>query len=782
MKHGSSSSFPSHYGKYQLLERIGHGGMAEVFRARLPGVAGFERIVVIKRLLPHLAENPAVVRMFVNEAKLAAEIQHRNIVPVFELGRAPSGEFYMAMEYVPGTDLAQVLRAAAVNALRIPPWFSVHLVTEILDGLAYAHELRDAEGRKRNIVHRDVTPANIFISQLGDIKLGDFGVAKESNGMEATRTGQLKGKVPYMSPEQLHGLELDGRTDVFAAGVVLWECLTQRRLFGGRPDIEAMNLICDGQRKPPSRVSSDVPPELDAVVLRAVSADVSKRTASARELRDELYAVLPRLRERVLPKDVRSIVESLLGSRDPTTSTGPLAVHDEEIVLKNFRDPTPAPWSGGARESLSSRVSPPVLLDEVVPDAQVQGELTCDLEPQMLEGEDLTALASDSCAAEDVLKPPAEEEDYNWIDQAVLSATEDLLAEDKERAEVEPRSTSLAGLDHRRHAVCVSSDALGERDYMVVDAGYEGPHPFWVYGHDRKVIGPLQLRDAITVLCYECRGGHAEVAISGDRETWLNALTFAALNGLEIVIDPWQHKERELPRSNFAGTFHHSSAIAVFGRIARERATGRLILLNQSHGFVRREIELVEGHPTFVYANDVDLQMPPMLVKKRAISQDQAEEMVRAALNSRRRIEDIVHERTGVNARLYRSEIMKERLVDVFRWRDCKYLLDSGGVVQHSDVFAPSIVTLLSEMVSRTKSTEELHSALQPYLDAQLQCSERWTNALDSLRLHRAELDLLNLVAKGKTLTQAMRSSPQDQRINLATIHVLVEVGLLLKV
>jgi serine/threonine protein kinase len=342
---------PRPYGKYELLERIGAGGMAEVYRARLGGVAGFEKIVVIKRILPHLAQQKAIAEMFIEEAKIAARVHHRNIVQVFELGALDDGELFIAMEYVAGTDLSVLLRHSVKRKLRIPVWFSLHVISEVLAGLATAHEMVDEQGRPLNVVHRDVTPSNLFISYVGDIKLGDFGVAQSALKVQQTRTGELKGKVAYMAPEQLYGRPLDARADVFAAGVVLWECLTQRRLFGGRPEIETMNAICTGERIPPSRYDNTIPPELDAIVLAAIEADREVRIQSAGELMEMLSGILPRFAARVLQADVRYVVEVLTGQVSPDTP-GALTPPSREalkprlrtssIATKSFIETTPS--------------------------------------------------------------------------------------------------------------------------------------------------------------------------------------------------------------------------------------------------------------------------------------------------------------------------------------------------------------------------------------------------------------------------------------------------------
>ena len=352
---------PRRYGKYELLERIGEGGMAEAYRARLPGAAGFEKTVVIKRILPHLAENPRFVKMFVNEAKLASRIQHQNVVQVFELDQSPDGELYMVLEHVAGLDLRAILEMAAERVLRLPLWFSVYTLHRVLSGLAHAHELIDEAGERLSIIHRDVTPSNVFVSWLGEVKIADFGVAKaigsvEVDATDTTLRGQLKGKLSYAPPEQIHGEELDARADVFSAGVVLWECLTQRRLFGGRADFETMLAICEEPRTPPSAFNPAVPPELDAIVLRALERDRQQRHGSAHELAEDLEQALGLLRSRVVPGDVRHVLEVLRGKKPLHPELGAdlpdeRRESDPVPLLKRRRtssDPAPASDRGAA--------------------------------------------------------------------------------------------------------------------------------------------------------------------------------------------------------------------------------------------------------------------------------------------------------------------------------------------------------------------------------------------------------------------------------------------------
>src|SRR5881394_3408460 len=229
------------FGRYSLLRPIGRGGMAEVWKAKIHGAQNFQRLVVVKRILPHLSSDPEFVRMFTVEAKLSARLNHPNIVQVFEFSEV-NGEHYLAMEFVAGVNLGDVQKR--LKDVRIPIGMAAHTVREVCLALAYAHALADEDGHRLRIIHRDVSPSNVMLGYDGSVKLLDFGVAKAlSQSEELTRTGALKGKVGYMSPEAIEGeAELDGRTDIFAAGVVLYEMLTGRRLFRGHDDLKTIAL------------------------------------------------------------------------------------------------------------------------------------------------------------------------------------------------------------------------------------------------------------------------------------------------------------------------------------------------------------------------------------------------------------------------------------------------------------------------------------------------------------------------------------------------------------
>jgi TonB family protein len=280
------------FGQYEILERIASGGMAELFRARYRGVEGFQKIVAIKKILPNIAGDEEFLTMFADEAKLAAQLNHPNIVHIFDLGRIESGGYFIAMEHVDGRDLRSILHLARDTGLRVPISLAVSIAAKIAAALDYAHRRRGDDGSDLHIVHRDVSPPNILVSTDGDIKLCDFGIAKAASKVSRTETGALKGKVPYMSPEQAWGKAVDQRSDIYSLGAVLFEMLAGRKLFRGESDLNVLEKVRAGDVVAPSSLNPEVPPALDAAVLKALAREPDDRYASAADLLRDLEAVL----------------------------------------------------------------------------------------------------------------------------------------------------------------------------------------------------------------------------------------------------------------------------------------------------------------------------------------------------------------------------------------------------------------------------------------------------------------------------------------------------------
>jgi serine/threonine protein kinase len=279
------------YGPYRLLQKIAVGGMAEVFKAKRAGVEGFEKVVAVKRILPHLSDNKEFVEMFIDEAKMVAGLAHPNIVQISDLGKIDKS-YYIAMEYVHGRDLRTILRRAKERGLRLPLDLTVLIVSKVCSALEFAHRKKDERGRPMLIVHRDISPQNILISFEGEVKLTDFGIAKAATKARITDAGALRGKLLYMSPEQAWGKPMDRRSDVFSLGIVFYEMITDQKPFLGSSEMSILEMVRECRIAPPSDVNPRIPERLEKVVMTALDREPDHRYQDASQMYRELDRVL----------------------------------------------------------------------------------------------------------------------------------------------------------------------------------------------------------------------------------------------------------------------------------------------------------------------------------------------------------------------------------------------------------------------------------------------------------------------------------------------------------
>jgi len=363
------------FGPYLVYERLGIGGMATVHRALEQGSEGFERTVALKRLLPHLAEDASFIKSFVREAKLASILNHVNIVQIYELGRVGT-EYFISMEYIDGRDLRRVLRHARKVTGPPPINITVGLMLQLCDALDYAHNKVDEEGHPLGLVHRDISPSNLIITNAGHLKIIDFGIAKAQSTHLRTHTGRVKGKLAYMAPEAVSGSrDLDARSDIWATGVIIHELLTARPLFASKNEYQTLIKVQRGDIMPPSTFNQACPPDLDALVFRALERDPDQRFPSAAELREELLDLKKKHSLSTGYRDIAKWLEWAFALEVPTGFSG----HTDSVVISietGHRARTPVPpiskeeeeavetvWGAGGQES---EVGPVVLED--VPD------------------------------------------------------------------------------------------------------------------------------------------------------------------------------------------------------------------------------------------------------------------------------------------------------------------------------------------------------------------------------------------------------------------------------
>lgn len=331
------------FGKYTLRSKLGAGGMAEVFKAHI--ASNENALVAIKRILPQFSEHRELVNMLIREASLSVGLIHPNIVPILDFG-AVDETYFLAMEYIHGKDLKSVMIRLSTRKAAFPIPLAVHAMTQVLRGLDYAHHKCDKYGQPLQLVHRDISPQNVMISFSGQIKVLDFGIAKATARSTDTQTGVLKGKFSYMSPEQALGEPVDPRTDVFSAGIVMWELLTLKHCFEGESDLELLENVRAARVRNPSSVNPAIPPELSEIILKALQKKPKKRFATAGEFADVLEKYQEERFGKLRDADTAVFLRSLYDVAAHEVEVSTPAAHLSE---KGFREVTPvgvhrAPW------------------------------------------------------------------------------------------------------------------------------------------------------------------------------------------------------------------------------------------------------------------------------------------------------------------------------------------------------------------------------------------------------------------------------------------------------
>ena len=410
-------------GRYSLLTRLASGGMANVWLARVDGVGGFQKTVVVKTILPHLAGDPDFVRMFIDEALVASRIQHPNVVNIFDLGES-GGSHFIAMEYIPGRTLRHLQRELKRTRRVPPPWLLLRVMASACDALHYAHSMVDDDGAPMHIVHRDVSPENIMVSFTGDTKVLDFGIAKASNAVSKTQAGVLKGKHAYMAPEQIEGamdgMSPDPRMDVYSAGVVLYELISGRRPFRAPNEIALLRLILDTEAAPPHTFCAWVPEPLSDLVMKAMARDPDKRFQSAMDLRDAIESYFQSTGSFPTRGHVANYLHGLFGDvameppvSHPTPSSGPprrdsqvvdpwettgdlaspVTIDLSMVLCSDDESPDSQPMSSLSPHGVSRPAAPPPPLEPAVPGQELRAE---DKLPEVDQGWSIPSVADGS--------------------------------------------------------------------------------------------------------------------------------------------------------------------------------------------------------------------------------------------------------------------------------------------------------------------------------------------------------------------------------------------------
>lgn len=327
--------------RYQITERLDHGGMAEVFRGIAESIEGFKKAVAIKRVLPNLTKNEKFVAMFLDEARLSLFLQHANIVQVFDISRTPDNAYFLVMEYIDGCNLKALIERQRQKGRRLEVAHSIYILTECCKALNYAHFLENPETNEPlGIVHRDISPPNILLSKNGEVKLVDFGLAKANSQIESTDQGVVKGKFSYLSPEAASGLEVDHRADVFAVGILLWEMFTGRRLFHGESDYQTVELVRQARVPSIAAHNPQIDAELEGIVHKALAREANDRYQSAADLGDALTQYLFSHRMKVSARDIATLVRDTQLEMMRKRSAGPKESLIDALIVDEMQKMT----------------------------------------------------------------------------------------------------------------------------------------------------------------------------------------------------------------------------------------------------------------------------------------------------------------------------------------------------------------------------------------------------------------------------------------------------------
>jgi tetratricopeptide (TPR) repeat protein len=357
---------PIRFGKYLLLDKVATGGMAELYKAKITGIQGFEKLIAIKRILPHLANEEELVTSFIDEAKLAALLHHQNIVQIYDFGRIEDS-YYIAMEYLLGKDLRLVMRKATLAGKPIGLETTLLIVSRICAALEYSHGLKDFQGKPLNIIHRDVSPANVLLTYDGNVKIVDFGIAKAATQSHLTQAGMIKGKVAYMSPEQAAGETIDHRSDIFSTGIILYELATGMPMFHG-DTLQILNLVRNAKFTPACHVRPELPEKFHPILDRALAKEREVRYQSAGDMLGDIEELMYQMSARTSPRHLADYMKALFEEEIAAEKTAMLEMA-----------PTAAAGSGTARLASTDEAEQP---EEIGEEASVP-----EREPRAVEGE-----------------------------------------------------------------------------------------------------------------------------------------------------------------------------------------------------------------------------------------------------------------------------------------------------------------------------------------------------------------------------------------------------------
>lgn len=807
-------------GKLRIIELLGSGSMGRVYRAHH---IGLEKDVAIKVLRNSVASDSNRSYRFAREARAASRLNHPNSVAILDFGE--DGEdrlLYIAMELLEGEDLQTVIDRGALRVERL-----CHIMIQALAALAAAHDA--------GIIHRDVKPSNIvLVKQKNDegqitevVKVCDFGVAKIYGAKSDTYGGsqghqRVIGTPLYMSPEQAMGNELDPRSDVYSCGVLMYEMLTGQPPFSAETPMGVLMKHVSGRLAPPSVVVPNVAIELEALILWSLEKDRMLRPSSARELRNGLRAFLAG-KAGTIPALARYGVQRL-PDEDPWNGPTPYYQLDipapprakESAVLPAPRLPTQEEIFGKAKlrndlvSDLNLLESSSILSNQPVSDIYLTSHTprpesapTANIltpppmavdsydEESSDEDETITAGASKalSSSAKSTDRPrDASPASHIFSNQSYFETKRSLPSDETLDDEIQidaPSPRAIRGHDDSGIVPPLASPKIQSnmlhylwKRYRLAPDRKIPERGFWVRDSQDQELGPLTWSEVTHVLRMEAIEGEAQdTSVSADQQGWIAAQRFVRLTGTEAILKV----NEPLPtRAQYQGTLRNRSVTSLFASVSHRSTTGRLIFRLDERGTqVRFEVHIDEGRPTYVFTNKPVLQLPNLLIDKHLVDESRLPIYIQTVLKTAITLEEAVRKDVQFDIAEYRGAVMKERLRHLLKWRDGRFAFDANRQPASHQPFAPSLLSLLPDLVYRTLSEAQLEQELSDLREAPIMQVNKVTERLKDMGLTRSQLGVAERLLAASKLEDVLPPSGQIRKAYTTMAYVLRETGLL---
>ncbi|MEZ4266368.1 MAG: protein kinase [Myxococcota bacterium] len=704
------------FGKYELLEKIGVGGMAEIYKARVAGPDGFEKIQVVKTILPAYAQNRAFILMLIAEAKVSSVLQHANIVQIFELGEI-DGQYYIAMEYVEGADLLAILTECTRQRKRIPAEIAMFVVSEICKGLAYAHSATDTKGRPLRIIHRDVSPSNVLISVQGDVKVMDFGVARadleraSGERPRGTDDGVMKGKLGYMSPEQVVGAEIDNRSDIFALGIILFETLTLKRLFLGKDDLETLINIRDVKIDAKLRKHSYIPPGIQKMLRRALARDPRDRYETATDFQEAILDYLFENRLRISNRRVARFASEILRGE----------------ASGEFAEQTPVP-DFGADDADESEASDGAAAG---PDAAVEIEATVHV--------------SDLGPAGSRPAPPP------LPDDAVREPAPGALPPDP-------------GLDADPH---LPGPAAPYEPASQLDHAHLTSALFRLAHRDGSIFGPVTFSNLVSLL--KNRSVSPRELLSIDDRDWVPVADMLAVRQIE----PELFLE-ESEAAIYEGPLSHMMTPRLLYRLSLSRVAGKLKI---TQGSVLKEIYFQNGVPVHITSNLKHELLGGFMLERGIITEAELDRALESITEHGGRLGDaLVRLGTLKPHDLFRVlELQfRQKFLEMFRWRRGWYQFFEGHHPPEDMVWmGHDTVQLITVGVRTQYDLPTLRETFADHLAQEIGLQHNPHITHNNLRFNSKELRFYTYLEDHLTLGDALERYGRTEEESLTLMQVV---------